>query len=242
MGEVIAFLSGKGGTGKSSVCAAVATALVSDGRRVLCIDADIGLRNLDVFLGISEQDALSFADICRGDYPLHAAPVHPAYSALSFLTAPIHADAGDISPDSFAALLQQARHDFDFVLIDGPSGLGDGMRFAATAADRCIMVTLPDPASIRSVERAAQELEKMEIKNVRLIVNRVYRDLLKAMGKNIDDVMDTIGLPLLGIVPTDPNISLAAAHGKPLLQYTRLGAAAACKRIAKRIQGHAIPL
>lgn len=242
LSQVIAFVSGKGGTGKTSLCAAVATILSKQGHRVLCIDGDVGLRNLDIFLGLSQQNVLSFSDICRGDYPLSAAFVHPGFPNLSFLTAPANGSADELSQPSFEELLAQARSWFDFILLDGPAGLGQGMAAIATAADRCILTALPDPASIRCAERTGQELEKLGCKKVHLVVNRVYRDLLKALGMNIDDVMDEVGLPLLGIIPTDPNISIAAAKGKPLVQYSHLGAVPAYKRIAKRLQGQPVPV
>lgn len=242
MGEVIGFVSGKGGTGKSALCAGVATALAAGGKKVLCIDTDFGLRSLDVFLGLSGVEALSFLDVCSGNYPLSAAAVHPKYASLRFLTAPVNRDAGDIDPAQLREMLNKARGDFDFVFLDGPAGIGRGMGLVAENADRCVLVTLPDPASIRSADRCAQELEKIGAKNCRLAVNRVFSDLLKAMDKTIDDIMDEVGLPLLGIVPTDSNVSLAAAAGKPLLQYSHFGAAAACRRIAKRIQGLNVPI
>lgn len=240
MGEVISFVSGKGGTGKSALCAGIATCLATAGKRVLCLDVDAGLRNLDIFLGLNGVEALSVLDVASGSYPLSAAAVHPKFPCLSFLTAPVNCAARDIP--SLAKMLQQAREHFDFILMDGPAGIGDGLRLVAQDADRCVVVTLPDPASLRSADRAAQELEKMGAKNCRLVVNRVFSDLMRAAGKTIDDMMDEVGLPLLGIVPTDPNISLAIAAGKPLIQYSHFGAAAAYKRIAKRIQGLPVPI
>ena len=242
LGEIISFVSGKGGTGKTSLCAGIATALAKSGKRVLCIDGDVGLRNLDIFLGISGEEALSFLDVCNGHYPLSAAHGHPQYSTLFFLTAPVNRTAEEIDPQAFSDFLQEARAAFDFVLIDGPAGINTGMRLVAEAADRCVLVTLPDPASIRCADRTAQELEIMGLKNARMVVNRVFNEVLKAMGKNIDDLMDEVGLPLLGVVPTDPNISYAAAEGKPLLKYTHFGAAGAYKRISKRILGLNVPI
>lgn len=242
LGEVIAFVSGKGGTGKSSLCAAVATSLAKDGCRVLCIDADVGLRNLDIFLGLSQNNTLSLLDICVGYYPLSAALVHPQFPCLSFLTAPANGSIGDIPLEKLEELLEAARFQFDYILLDGPAGLGEGMQTVVKFCDRCILTTIPDPASIRCAERAGQELEKMGVKNVRLVVNRVYHSLMKALGMDIDDVMDTVGLPLLGIVPSDPDVSFAAAKGKPIIQYSHTGAAAAYKRIAKRIQGKPVPV
>lgn len=242
MGEVVSFVSGKGGVGKSALCAGIATVLATSGRRVLCIDGDVGLRNLDVFLGLSGMEVLSFLDVCSGNYPLSAATVHPKFPCLSFLTAPVNCSAQDIDPADFETMLRQARQNYDFILLDGPAGIGSGMDLMCRAADRCVVLTLPDPASIRSADRCAQELEKMGARDCRIVVNRLFNDLLRAMGKTIDDIMDEVGLPLLGIVPTDPNISLAAAVGKPLIKYSHFGAAAAYKRISKRILGLNVPI
>jgi septum site-determining protein MinD len=237
LGEVISFVSGKGGTGKSALCAGIATVLATSGKRVLCIDADVGLRNLDLFLGLGEVEALSFLDVCSGSYPLSVAAEHPKFPNLYVLTAPVNCDAEEIDPQEFSQLVRNARDLYDFVLIDGAAGLGAKLRLVSQPADRCVVVALPDPASIRSADRCAQELEKMGAKNCRLVVNRLYNDPLKVMNKTIDDIMDEVGLPLLGIVPTDPNVTLACAAGKPLCKYTHFGAAAAHKRIAKRILG-----
>ncbi len=242
LGEVIALVSGKGGTGKTALCAAIATTLAQGNRRVLCIDTDVGLRNLDIFLGIPQTDALSFLDICRGYYPLSAALIHPQFSNLSFLTAPANGSIEDVPMENFRALLEQARKQFDFIFLDGPSGIGPGMTMAATLADRCILTTLPDPASIRNAERTGQELEKLGCRNVRLIINQLSPEMLKAMDMTIDDVMDAVGLPLLGFVPTDANICFAAAKGKPYIQFSRRGAIAAYQRISKRIQGLPAPV
>ena len=242
MGEVICFLSGKGGTGKTALCAGVATALALSGKQVLCIDCDLGLRNLDIFLGLEGTEALSLLDVCSGSYPLSACAVHPKFPTLRFLTAPVHCAPADIDPAALKRLLAEARSQFDFIFLDGPAGIGPAMALPAALADRNVVVTLPDPAAIRCADRCAQELEKMEAKNCRLIVNRLYNDLLKAMDKTVDDIMDEVGLPLLGIVPTDPNVSLAAAGGKALIKYSHFGAAAAVKRIARRIQGLNVPI
>ena len=242
MGETIGFVSGKGGTGKSSLCAGIATVLAKSGKRVLCIDADVGLRNLDIFLGLSGVEALSFLDVCSGNYPLSAASPHPMYPQLFFLTAPVNCGAEHIDPQAFHRLVLSAKAEFDFVLVDGAAGIGAGMALVAKAVDRCVLVTLPDPASIRSADRTAQELEKLGVQNARMVVNRVFNELMKATNKNIDDLMDEVGLPLLGIVPTDPNVSYAAAEGKPLVKYSHFGAVGAYKRIAKRILGLSVPI
>lgn len=242
MGKVITFLSGKGGTGKTALCAAVAAALAKSGEQVLCIDGDMGLGNLDLYLGIGSLNAISFWDVYQGSFPLTAALVHPQYSGLSFLAAPTSRTPQEVSSQKLADLLREARKKFDYILIDGPSGIGPGTELFARPADRCVLTTLPDPASLQGTVRAAQVLEGMKVKNTHLVVNRVYSDLMKALGTNIDGIMDQTGLPLLGVVPSDPNVSMALCKQIPLLQYSRFGACGAYKRIARRLQGQPVPV
>ncbi len=237
MGELIAVLSGKGGTGKTSVCAGLATALAKEQERVLCIDCDVGLRNLDIALGLSDFAALSFTDVYDGSYKLENATVHPDFPTLHFLTAPVGCSSNAVDQELFADLLNGARKCYNYIFLDAPAGIETGFTLAARYADRVILVTGADPASVRDAHRASQVLEQMGKQNVRLIVNRINEDIAAAMKITVDDVMDQSGLPLLGIIPDDPHVVLAAAFKKPLLRQTKKGAAAACRRIARRIQG-----
>ena len=134
MGEVIGILSGKGGTGKTSVCAGLAEALSQTGAQVLCIDCDVGLRNLDIALGISQLGSVSFLEVSSGQYPLEAATVHPVYPNLRFLTAPLNCPVEDIDPLQLSQLLSTARQQFHFILMDAPAGIDAGFRLAATCA------------------------------------------------------------------------------------------------------------
>ena len=240
MGEVIAIVSGKGGTGKTSLCAGIAQALAEQGERVLCIDCDVGMRNLDIALGLSHLGALSFQEILS--YGLDKAAQHPDFPHLWFLTAPMHCTADAVDPAQFHGLLEQARAKFQYILLDAPAGVEAGFRLAACYADRVLAVTGSDPASVRDVGRAGQLLQSMGKRNVRIVVNRINPKTVKAMGLTVDDIMDRTGLPLIGIVPEDPEVVLAAAFEKPLLKHKRKGAAAACRRIARRIQGQRIPV
>lgn len=242
MGELIAVLSGKGGTGKTSVCAAVSTALAQMGNRVLAIDCDMGLQNLDISLGLSDSGALSFLDVCEGGYRLDQAAKHHHFETLSFLTAPLNRTAGSVDPDAFRTMMRAARQEFDYIFLDAPAGIDGGFELAARFADRCLIVTGADPAAMRDAARAAQRLELMGKTDVRLIVNRVSRKLFSTMSVTVDDVMDTAGLPLIGVVPEDPNVTLAAAFGVPLISYTTRGAAKACEAIARRLEGRHVPL
>ena len=242
MGELIAILSGKGGTGKTSVCAGVATALAELGENVLCIDCDVGLRNLDISLGLADSGALSFLDICSGGYSLEQVAAHPEYPSLFFLTAPITCTADSIDQKAFSAMLQSVRSRFDYIFLDAPAGIDAGFRMAASRADRVILVTGADPAAVRDASRTGDLLMSMGKRNIRLIINRINRRMISNMSITMDDIMDDTGLPLLGLVPDDPSVTLAAALNQPLLLSGHSSAAKACRAIAKRIQGKPVPL
>lgn len=242
MGELIAVLSGKGGTGKTSVCAAVSTALARMGHKVLAIDCDMGLQNLDISLGLSDTGALSFLDVCEGGYTLKQAAKHHQFRTMSFLTAPLNRTPESVDTEAFRNMVRSAKQEFDYIFLDAPAGIDAGFELAARYADRCLIVTGADPAAIRDAARAAQRLELMGKRDVKLIVNRVSRKLFATMSVTVDDVMDTAGLPLIGVVPEDQNVTLAAAFGKPLMEYTNRGAAKACEAIARRLEGRHVPL
>ena len=243
MGELFAVLSGKGGTGKTSVCAGIATALAEQGKKVLCIDCDVGLRNLDISLGLTDSGALSFLDVAEGNYSLDRAARHPVYLTLAFLTAPMNTAADEIDPEVFGRMLAQTKKEFDYIFLDAPAGVDAGFRLTARFADRFLVVTGAGPAAVRDAARVSDLLDMMGKRDVRLIVNRVDRDMLSTVKVTVDDVMDSAGLPLMGVVLEDPNVTLAAAFGKPLLQYARRSPAAkAFRKIANRIQGFREPI
>ena len=243
MGQIISVLSGKGGTGKTSVTAGLATALALQGEKVLCIDCDIGLRNLDIALGLAHASALSFLEVSQGDYTLEQALRHPKYPELAFLTAPVNCQAEDIDRCAFSAMLRTAREQFDYVLLDAPAGIDLGFRLCAAFADRVLLVTCPEPAAVRDATRAGEKLELMGKTDVRLVVNRVNKKTFQILGITVDDVMDEAGLPLMGIIPEDHNVTLSAAFQEPLLLYKKRGdAARAFRRIAKRLRGLPEPI
>lgn len=242
MGQILAVLSGKGGTGKTSVCAGVATALAQAGKSVLCVDCDVGLRNLDISLGMPES-TLSFLDLYQEEYTLSQIPRHPDFPSLAFLTAPVRCSAEQLDSEQFRDTMRRAREKFDYVFLDAPAGVDSGFRLVTGAADRFLLVTGSGPASVRDAARVGQLLEMDGHCDVRLIVNRVDTELLGTMRLTIDDVMDGAGLPLIGVVPEDPYVTLAAAFGKPVLLYRRrCRSAGAYRRIAKRIQGYRVAI
>ena len=241
MGEVLAVLSGKGGTGKTSLCAAIATSLGSAGATVLCVDCDIGLRNLDLALGMEQPPAISFVD-AMANGSAYGAGIHPDFPEVHLLTAPVGMTAEDVDSEGFGRMIRELLNQHAYILLDAPAGVGRGFHLAASLASRCILVAGADPGSLRDAARTAQILELMEKPWVRLAVNRVNPGLYAQMGCNVDDMMDTVGLPLLGLVPEDRSVPLAAAFGKPLILYTKRGAARACRNMALRIMGQWVPL
>lgn len=242
MGQVIAVASGKGGTGKTTLCAGVAACLAAEGLRVLCIDADMGLRNLDISLGMADLAPISFADVLSGRYSLSEATPHPDIPGLYLLTAPVAERPETIRFQDFGSLLETVRDYFDFCLIDSPAGIGDGFYFATLYADRVLIVAAPDPAALRDAAGTADQLHLMGKQDVKLVVNRVTPAAFRALDWTVDDMMDEIGLQLMGIVPEDEHVVLAAAANLALICYTDRGAALGCLHIARRLQGKKIPL
>ena len=240
MGTVITVTSGKGGTGKTSVTGGVASCLARLGKSVLCIDMDIGLRNLDISLGLSDRALMDFADVALGNCPLARAAVsHPDLPGLFLLTAPMRLPR-EITPERIRALLRTARDRYDYVMIDSPAGLGPGFQLAVCGADRALVVATNDASSLRDAQRTVEELSNL--RQVHLVMNRIQPKLLRQLRTTIDDAMDAAGLPLIGVIPEDRRVILAANMGRPLILEGRRGAANACLNIAKRIEGHRVPV
>lgn len=239
MGQVIAVISGKGGTGKTSLTAGVASCLAAEGQKVLCIDCDMGLRNLDLSLGLADEATVAFTDVMGGLYTLEDAVTHPRIPGLDLLTAPVTKLPEDVDQEAFGRLLEEARTQYDWCLIDAPAGVGVGFQLATRYADELVVVAVADPASMRDAARAADliELQDRRDRPMRLVVNRVSRRMYRKLRATVDDVMDGVGLPLLGIVPDDVSVTLAAAASEPLILYTSRGAAVACLHIARRLCG-----
>lgn len=237
MGQVLAVSSGKGGTGKTTLCAGIAACLAAEGQRVLCIDADISLRNLDISLGIDDLPILPFTEVLNGHCTLDDATEHPDLSGLFLLTAPTQHSGEAICEQAFGALLQEARKQFDWCLIDAPAGVGSGFRLATGFADQVLVVSTADPSSLRDAAAAADLLTLNSKASLKLVVNRVKPRMLSKIKLTIDDLMDGVGIPLLGIVPEDVHVTLAAAQRVPLVLYETKGACVACLHIARRLRG-----
>jgi len=242
-GQCIAVVSGKGGTGKTSFTAGVGAALNLSGKRVLCLDCDIGLRNLDLALGLTDRALMDFTDVAQGRCTLEEAAVeHPLLPGLFLLTAPMRLRTPVVTEEEMARLLEEVREKFDYCLLDAPAGLGAGFRLATCAADRCVVVTTSDATAQRDAQHTVMELHRFPTGHLHLVVNRVRRKLLRSLHATIDDAIDKAGLPLLGVVPEDDALLVCLNRGTPLLLADSPQAAMAYRNIAKRIQGGKAPL
>jgi septum site-determining protein MinD len=241
--KVIVIASGKGGTGKTSFTAGVGLALAEIGKKVLVIDGDSGLRNLDIVLGLSDRLVFSFADVVEGIAPLKRAAVQqPDTPNLSLLTAPSSMPA--LRTAQMSVLRDQAEQmGFEYMLIDGPAGLAEELRLFCWIATQGVVITTPDYSSIRGAERVARLLEEENIGRVRMVVNRIRPKLIRfGMASNVDDAMDAAGLPLLGLVPEDEDIIACGNSGRSILKVKRNGSAQAFRNIARRLEGERLTL
>ncbi|WP_040646104.1 septum site-determining protein MinD [Pseudoflavonifractor capillosus] len=241
MSTAVVVTSGKGGTGKTSLTGGVSSCLAALGRRVLCIDMDIGLRNLDISLGLTDRALMDFTDVLEGRCSLKRAAVpHPVIKNLYLLTAPLTLPPG-ISEERMKAFLRKAREQYDYILMDSPAGMGEGFRLAVCGADRGIVVSTTDASALRDAQRVVSQLSR-QLPSIHLVVNRVQPKLLRRLHTTIDDAMDAAGLPLLGVVPEDEQVMLSANQGKPIILASRKGAAVAYLNIARRLMGERVPL
>lgn len=242
MGKIIAVVSGKGGTGKTSFVANVGIALAERGHRTLCVDCDITLRNLDLALGLSDAAMMDFCDVATGRVSLNEAAVaHRKYTKLHLLTAPQTADALELTHGQMTRLMQQIRENYDYCLIDAPAGLGLGFRLATFCADSVVVVTTTDNSALRDAQRTVMELSRFPKGSVHLAVGRVQKKMLKALHTTIDDAIDTAGLPLIGVIPEDPEVQAALNRGIALRDFN-FYAARAYENIALRITGEKVAL
>lgn len=242
MGQCYLFTSGKGGTGKSTAVSVIASCLAVLGKRVLCIDMDLRLPNLDLILGLSDLSTADIADVAQGRYPLlEAALEHPEIPGLFLLPGPAFYD-DTLDQAMLSKIVQDGKTHFDYVIIDGPAGLDELFYATARAADAVVVVASTDASSQRDAQRAVMELDQIGIENIHMILNRVRLNLIRRTTINADDIIDFIGAPILGIVPEDQDVLAAAIRLKPLVLYSRQKAAASFLNIAKRMLGEQVPL
>jgi septum site-determining protein MinD len=244
MGEVIVITSGKGGVGKTTTTANLGTGLAVQGKKVVLIDTDIGLRNLDVVMGLENRIVYDLVDVVEGSCRLKQALIKDKrFEGLYLLPAAQTRDKNAVRPDQMVKLCDELRDEFDYILIDCPAGIEQGFKNAIAGADRALVVTTPEVSAVRDADRIIGLLEANEIKKPRLIVNRVRADMVKRGDMmTIDDIIDILAIDLIGVVPDDENIIISTNKGEPAVNDNKSMAGQAYRNITKRLMGEDIPI
>lgn len=237
MAEIIVVASGKGGSGKSSFVTGVSRALAAMGKKVLAIDCDIGLRSLDLLFGVTENVVFDWGDLileqCNHEQALIKGDVDLLAAPRSFYD--------EFTSEAVSRLFKSFSENYDYILLDGPAGIDRGFQLAAAAADRAIVLSTPDSVCVRSCSRAFDELRRLNIEDVRLVINMFeVKPVCKKKLLNIDQCIDETGVQLLGIVPRDINVGYCSVTGTIPGEFSP--STLAYKRIAKRITGQRVPL
>lgn len=244
MGSSIVITSGKGGVGKTTSSANIGTALALLGKSVCMIDADIGLRNLDVVMGLENRIIYDIVDVALGECKLEQALIRDKrFDHLCLLPASQTKDKSALHPEAVKQMVDELKQTFDFVLIDCPAGIEHGFKVAIAGADYAIVVTTPETAAVRDADRVIGLLEASEIRAPKLIVNRIRPQMVKRGEMlDIDEIVQVLSIDLLGIVPDDEAIIRNANRGEPTVMKPDTKASLAYRNIARRILGDSVPL
>jgi len=243
MGKVIAVVSGKGGTGKTTSSAAISSCLAALGMKTLCVDFDAGLKNLDLSLCMAEFAVMDYMDILNGNIELmEACSESPQVPNLYFIAAPTVYTSDSIDEAALKSMFDEIRKEFEYCIVDAPAGVGTGFRQACANADMSIIVTTGELPAMRDAQHAASLIMDMGVGDIRLLVNRVIPKNLKRIKTTIDEIIDTVGARLLGIVPEDRAVFRALHANIPLILYKKRFAAYDFLDVARRISGEDVPL
>ncbi len=246
MGEAIVITSGKGGVGKTTTSANLGTSLALLGKKVCLIDTDIGLRNLDVIMGLENRIIYDLVDVVEGRCKIHQALIKDKHfeDLLYLLPAPQTSDKSAVNEEQMRNLITELRPDYDYIVIDCPAGIEQGFRNAIAGADRAIIVTTPERPAVRDADRIIGLLEKEEqIEPPKLIINRIRGHLLHEDEEmDIDGVTDFLKIDLLGVIPDDDGVIIAANKKEPIAYDPNNRVSLAYRNIARRILGESVPL
>jgi septum site-determining protein MinD len=242
-GRVITITSGKGGVGKTTTTANVGAALAARGKAVVLVDADIGLRNLDIVLGLENRIVYDIVDVVEGRCRLRQALIRDKWlTNLALIPAAQTRDKEAVSPEQMRALCQELRQQFDFILIDSPAGIERGFRNAIAGADEVLVVTNPEVSAVRDADRIVGLVEAAELPPPRLIVNRIDPELVRRGDMlSVEDVLEILAIPLIGVVPADETIVTATNRGEPVALDPHSRAGQAFRDIAARLLGEEVP-
>ncbi len=241
MSEVIVITSGKGGVGKTTTTANVGTGLAQLNKKVVLIDTDIGLRNLDVVMGLENRIVYNLVDVVEGNCKIKQALIKDKkYPELYLLPSAQTRDKTSVTPEQMKKLTDELRDEFDYILLDCPAGIEQGFKNAIAGADRAIVVTTPEVSAIRDADRIIGLLEANELQKTELIVNRLRMDMVRRGDMmSVEDVCDILAIPLLGAVPDDEHIVISTNQGEPLVGSDCL-AGQAYANICRRILGETV--
>ncbi len=244
MSEVIVVTSGKGGVGKTTTTANLGAGLAALGKKVVLIDTDIGLRNLDILLGLEERIVYDLVDVVNGICkPKEALINDKRFDGLSLMPAAQTKDKDSVTEDQMKELCERLKKDFDFIIIDCPAGVEQGFKNAIAGADKAFVVTNPEMPAVRDADRIIGLLEANEIDEHYLIINRLRPDMIKRGDMmNVDDIIDILNIDLIGIVPDDESIIISANKGEPAVLTPKSIAGQGYRNIAKRLTGENVRL
>jgi septum site-determining protein MinD len=240
---VATITSGKGGVGKTTTTANLAVALAMGGKKVVCIDGDIGLRNLDVILGLENRIVYDLVDVVEGRCRLRQAMIRDKrLPDLYLIPAAQTRDKSAVSPSDMVRLCDDLRAEFDWILIDSPAGIERGFRNTIAPADIIIVVTNPEVSAVRDADRIIGLIEAEEKGPARLIINRLNPGLVKRGDMlTADDVLELLAVELIGIVPEDENVVISSNRGQPVAMDGKSRASEAFHNVARRLNGEKVP-
>lgn len=243
MGEAIVITSGKGGVGKTTTTANIGTALAAMGRKVVVVDGDTGLRNLDVLMGLENRIVFTLIDVIEERCKLKQALIKDKrFGNLYLLPTAQTRDKNDVSTQQMLTIVNQLKSDFDYVILDCPAGIEQGFENAIIGADRAIIVVNPEVTSIRDADRVIGKLDAKGMEQHDLIVNRINFEMVrKGDMLDINDILDSLAIKLIGVVPDDRNITISTNKGEPIVLVENALSGQAFKNIARRITGEEVP-
>ncbi len=242
--KAITITSGKGGVGKTTATANLAVALASLNQKVVCIDGDIGLRNLDVVMGLENRIVYDLVDVIEGRCRLHQAMIRDKrMPELHLIPAAQTRDKSSVSPTDMIKLVDDLRAESDWILLDSPAGIERGFRNAIAPADEVIVITNPEVSAVRDADRIIGMVEAEEKGPARLIINRLNPALIKHGDMlSADDVLELLAIELLGIVPEDEAVVISTNRGTPVALEEKNMASRAFHNIARRLMGETVPM
>jgi len=244
MSEAIVITSGKGGVGKTTSTANIGTYIAMKGYKVALVDTDIGLRNLDVVMGLENRIVYDIVDVVEGQCRLKQALIKDKrFDGLYLLPAAQTRDKSAVTPEQMQKLIGDLKEEFDYILVDCPAGIEQGFKNAIAGADRAIVITIPEVSAVRDADRIIGLLEAAELHDPMLVINRIKMDMVKRGDMmDIEDIIDILAIDLLGVIPDDENIIISSNKGEPIVMDERSLAGQAYRNLVERLLGNNVPL